>query len=120
MRSMLLLEKSQVSTFIPSQLRLLIDEVQVPPFLSRSSPAKQDIWKHSCLLINREMLFPFLGMTFLFSVGIRRTPVTVAKQDTFEQMKRASVRLAKLVSYVSASTIECKCCLFISLRQSLC
>ena len=33
--------------------------------------------------------------------------MTIAKQDTFEEMERAAVRLAKLVGYVSAGTVEC-------------
>ncbi|EGO20512.1 hypothetical protein SERLADRAFT_452608 [Serpula lacrymans var. lacrymans S7.9] len=37
---------------------------------------------------------------------IEEAPVTIAKQDTFEQMERAAVRLAKLVGYVSAGTVE--------------
>lgn len=41
---------------------------------------------------------------------IEEAPVTIAKQDTFEKMERAAVRLAKLVGYVSAGTVECKCC----------
>ena len=39
---------------------------------------------------------------------IEEAPVTIAKPDTFEQMERAAVRLAKLVGYVSAGTVECK------------
>jgi acetyl-CoA carboxylase / biotin carboxylase 1 len=38
---------------------------------------------------------------------IEEAPVTIAKQDTFEEMERAAVRLAKLVGYVSAGTVEC-------------
>lgn len=38
---------------------------------------------------------------------IEEAPVTIAKEDTFEQMERAAVRLAKLVGYVSAGTVEC-------------
>ncbi|VDC06097.1 unnamed protein product [Peniophora sp. CBMAI 1063] len=37
---------------------------------------------------------------------IEEAPVTIAKPDTFEQMERAAVRLAKLVGYVSAGTVE--------------
>ncbi|KAF8141976.1 acetyl-CoA carboxylase [Boletus edulis] len=37
---------------------------------------------------------------------IEEAPVTIAKDDTFEQMERAAVRLAKLVGYVSAGTVE--------------
>ena len=40
---------------------------------------------------------------------IEEAPVTIAKQETFEEMERAAVRLAKLVGYVSAGTVECKC-----------
>lgn len=39
---------------------------------------------------------------------IEEAPVTIAKPDTFEQMERAAVRLAKLVGYVSAGTVECE------------
>ena len=39
---------------------------------------------------------------------IEEAPVTIAKQDTFSEMERAAVRLAKLVGYVSAGTVECK------------
>ena len=39
---------------------------------------------------------------------IEEAPVTIAKQDTFGQMERAAVRLAKLVGYVSAGTVECE------------
>lgn len=39
---------------------------------------------------------------------IEEAPVTIAKEDTFEQMERAAVRLAKLVGYVSAGTVECE------------
>ena len=38
---------------------------------------------------------------------IEEAPVTIAKPETFEQMERAAVRLAKLVGYVSAGTVEC-------------
>ena len=41
---------------------------------------------------------------------IEEAPVTIAKEDTFEQMERAAVRLAKLVGYVSAGTVECTFC----------
>ncbi|CAG8469460.1 4231_t:CDS:2 [Paraglomus brasilianum] len=37
---------------------------------------------------------------------IEEAPVTVAKPDTFEAMEKAAVRLAKLVGYVSAGTVE--------------
>ncbi|KAH6915859.1 acetyl CoA carboxylase [Coprinopsis sp. MPI-PUGE-AT-0042] len=37
---------------------------------------------------------------------IEEAPVTIAKPDTFEKMERAAVRLAKLVGYVSAGTVE--------------
>jgi acetyl-CoA carboxylase/biotin carboxylase 1 len=37
---------------------------------------------------------------------IEEAPVTIAKESTFEQMERAAVRLAKLVGYVSAGTVE--------------
>ncbi|KAF7294479.1 hypothetical protein MKEN_01440400 [Mycena kentingensis (nom. inval.)] len=37
---------------------------------------------------------------------IEEAPVTIAKDNTFEQMERAAVRLAKLVGYVSAGTVE--------------
>ncbi|EPQ56622.1 cytosolic acc1, acetyl-CoA carboxylase [Gloeophyllum trabeum ATCC 11539] len=37
---------------------------------------------------------------------IEEAPVTIAKPETFEQMERAAVRLAKLVGYVSAGTVE--------------
>ncbi|KAL1921184.1 uncharacterized protein VTP21DRAFT_10900 [Calcarisporiella thermophila] len=37
---------------------------------------------------------------------IEEAPVTVARPDTFEAMERAAVRLAKLVGYVSAGTVE--------------
>ena len=39
---------------------------------------------------------------------IEEAPVTIAKEDTFEKMERAAVRLAKLVGYVSAGTVECE------------
>lgn len=39
---------------------------------------------------------------------IEEAPVTIAKQETFEEMERAAVRLAKLVGYVSAGTVECR------------
>lgn len=44
---------------------------------------------------------------------IEEAPVTIAKQETFEEMERAAVRLAKLVGYVSAGTVECECCLLL-------
>lgn len=37
---------------------------------------------------------------------IEEAPVTIAKQETFEAMEKAAVRLAKLVGYVSAGTVE--------------
>ncbi|KAF9208988.1 acetyl-coenzyme-A carboxylase [Haplosporangium sp. Z 27] len=37
---------------------------------------------------------------------IEEAPVTIAKPDTFESMEKAAVRLAKLVGYVSAGTVE--------------
>ncbi|KAI8980307.1 acetyl-CoA carboxylase [Pilobolus umbonatus] len=37
---------------------------------------------------------------------IEEAPVTIAKQDVFEQMEKAAVRLGKLVGYVSAGTVE--------------
>ncbi|KAJ7449654.1 acetyl-CoA carboxylase [Mycena latifolia] len=37
---------------------------------------------------------------------IEEAPVTIASEETFEQMERAAVRLAKLVGYVSAGTVE--------------
>ncbi|KAI9477730.1 MAG: acetyl-CoA carboxylase [Benjaminiella poitrasii] len=37
---------------------------------------------------------------------IEEAPVTIAKPDLFEQMEKAAVRLAKLVGYVSAGTVE--------------
>ncbi|KAL4066080.1 acetyl-CoA carboxylase [Scleroderma citrinum] len=37
---------------------------------------------------------------------IEEAPITIAKEETFEQMERAAVRLAKLVGYVSAGTVE--------------
>lgn len=39
---------------------------------------------------------------------IEEAPVTIAKEETFEQMERAAVRLSKLVGYVSAGTVECE------------
>ena len=38
---------------------------------------------------------------------IEEAPVTIAKPETFEEMERAAVRLAKLVGYVGAGTVEC-------------
>lgn len=38
---------------------------------------------------------------------IEEAPVTIAKEEIFEQMERAAVRLARLVGYVSAGTVEC-------------
>jgi acetyl-CoA carboxylase/biotin carboxylase 1 len=37
---------------------------------------------------------------------IEEAPVTIAPSETFEQMEKAAVRLAKLVGYVSAGTTE--------------
>ncbi|MBW0484104.1 hypothetical protein O181_023819 [Austropuccinia psidii MF-1] len=37
---------------------------------------------------------------------IEEAPVTIARSETFEQMEKAAVRLAKLVGYVSAGTTE--------------
>ncbi|KAI9033938.1 acetyl-CoA carboxylase [Phycomyces nitens] len=37
---------------------------------------------------------------------IEEAPVTIAKPEIFEQMEKAAVRLAKLVGYVSAGTVE--------------
>ncbi|POW05114.1 hypothetical protein PSHT_10947 [Puccinia striiformis] len=37
---------------------------------------------------------------------IEEAPVTIARPETFEQMEKAAVRLAKLVGYVSAGTTE--------------
>ena len=37
---------------------------------------------------------------------IEEAPVTIAKPETFTEMERAAVRLAKLVGYVSAGTVE--------------
>ncbi|ORX91331.1 acetyl-CoA carboxylase [Basidiobolus meristosporus CBS 931.73] len=37
---------------------------------------------------------------------IEEAPVTIANADTFEEMEKAAVRLAKLVGYVSAGTVE--------------
>jgi acetyl-CoA carboxylase/biotin carboxylase 1 len=37
---------------------------------------------------------------------IEEAPVTVAKQETFQAMERAAVRLGRLVGYVSAGTVE--------------
>ncbi|RIA91939.1 acetyl-CoA carboxylase [Glomus cerebriforme] len=37
---------------------------------------------------------------------IEEAPVTIAKQETFEAMEKAAVRLSKLVGYVSAGTVE--------------
>ena len=39
---------------------------------------------------------------------IEEAPVTIAKDDRFQEMERAAVRLAKLVGYVSAGTVECE------------
>ncbi len=45
---------------------------------------------------------------------IEEAPVTIAPESTFEQMERAAVRLAKLVGYVSAGTVECKASIFLT------
>ena len=42
------------------------------------------------------------------SGDLRRNPCAIAKQETFEDMKRAAVRLAKFVGYVSGGTVERK------------
>lgn len=34
--------------------------------------------------------------------------MTIARPERFEEMEKAAVRLAKLVGYVSAGTVECK------------
>ena len=39
---------------------------------------------------------------------IEEAPVTIATPEKFEEMERAAVRLAKLVGYVSAGTVECE------------
>jgi Carbamoyl-phosphate synthase L chain, ATP binding domain len=39
---------------------------------------------------------------------IEEAPVTIARPEKFEEMKRGAVRLAKLVGYVGAGTVECK------------
>lgn len=39
---------------------------------------------------------------------IEEAPVTIAQGEKFEEMERAAVRLAKLVGYVSAGTVECE------------
>lgn len=39
---------------------------------------------------------------------IEEAPVTIAKPQRFEEMEKAAVRLAKLVGYVSAGTVECE------------
>ena len=49
---------------------------------------------------------------------IEEAPVTIADPKTFEQMERAAVRLAKLVGYVSAGTVECMSLLVLALRTS--
>src|SRR6267154_2383558 len=49
---------------------------------------------------------------------IEEAPVTIAKEDTFEKMERAAVRLAKLVGYVSAGTVECEHSVYISCKVS--
>lgn len=49
---------------------------------------------------------------------IEEAPVTIAKEDTFEQMERAAVRLARLVGYVSAGTVECMRIIFHRLVQN--
>jgi len=50
---------------------------------------------------------------------IEEAPVTIAKEDTFEQMERAAVRLAKLVGYVSAGTVECELSSLSSMKYML-
>ena len=49
---------------------------------------------------------------------IEEAPVTIANPEKFEEMERAAVRLAKLVGYVSAGTVECKRC-FLHVRVHL-
>jgi acetyl-CoA carboxylase/biotin carboxylase 1 len=39
---------------------------------------------------------------------IEEAPVSITKRERFEDLERAAVRLAKLVGYVSAGTVECK------------
>jgi acetyl-CoA carboxylase/biotin carboxylase 1 len=39
---------------------------------------------------------------------IEEAPVTIAQGEKFEEMEKAAVRLAKLVGYVSAGTVECE------------
>jgi acetyl-CoA carboxylase/biotin carboxylase 1 len=48
---------------------------------------------------------------------IEEAPVTIAEAETFEKMERATVRLAKLVGYVNAGTVECEHLRF-GLRQA--
>ena len=48
---------------------------------------------------------------------IEEAPVTIADLKTFEQMERAAVRLAKLVGYVSAGTVECMSPLVLAFRS---
>jgi acetyl-CoA carboxylase/biotin carboxylase 1 len=50
---------------------------------------------------------------------IEEAPVTIAKEPTFNEMERAAVRLAKLVGYVSAGTVECMRLLFVAQRLQL-
>ena len=50
---------------------------------------------------------------------IEEAPVTIADPKTFEQMERAAVRLAKLVGYVSAGTVECTSLLVAALRMGM-
>jgi len=39
---------------------------------------------------------------------IEEAPVTIARSERFGQMEKAAVRLARLVGYVSAGTVECE------------
>ena len=39
---------------------------------------------------------------------IEEAPVTIVQGEKFEEMEKAAVRLAKLVGYVSAGTVECE------------
>ena len=50
---------------------------------------------------------------------IEEAPVTIADSKTFEKMERAAVRLAKLVGYVSAGTVECTFCVLVHLDKGV-
>ena len=50
---------------------------------------------------------------------IEEAPVTIADSKTFEKMERAAVRLAKLVGYVSAGTVECTFYVFVHLGKGV-